>query len=238
MKRVIITGGSRGIGRAAVELFAAAGDSVAFLYRSADTAAQEVASLTGAIPEKCDVGDEAAVPAAIAEAVSALGGVDVLVTAAGVAYKNFFDATDEAAFRRLHETNVGGTYRCIREVLPHMIREKRGSIVTLSSIWGEVGASMEVAYSSTKASIIGMTRALSKEVAPSGVRVNCVSPGVIDTDMNADLSGDDRASLAEEIPLGRFGTAAEVARAIYFLASEDASYITGQVLGVDGGFGR
>ena len=238
MNRVIITGGSRGIGRAAVELFAAGGDKVAFLYRSADEAAAELAALTGAIAVKADVGDAVSCKEGMDEAIAALGGVDVLVCSAGVAYKNFFDATTEEDYQRIMDINVGGTYRCIKQVIPHMVSQKYGRIITVSSVWGTNGASMEGVYSASKAAIIGMTKAVAKELAPSGITVNCIAPGVIDTDMNRDLSDSDRADLAEEIPAGRFGTAAEAAAPMLFLASKEASYITAQIIGVNGGFGE
>ena len=219
-RRVIVTGGSRGIGRAAVERFAKAGDSVAFLYRAADAAADEVCRTTGAASVRADVGDAGECAAGIARATEILGGVDVLVCSAGIAHINFLDATTDDMWSRLMSVNAGGVFTAIREAVPHMLRQKHGRIVTLSSIWGISGASMEAAYSAT-----------------SGITVNCVAPGVIDTEMNAALSESDRAALADEIPLGRFGTPAECAEAIFFLASDAASYITGQVLAVNGGFG-
>ncbi len=238
MRRVIITGGSRGIGRAAVELFSREGDKVAFLYNASDDAAAEVANLTGAYSVKADVADDKSCTEGMKKAIEHLGGVDVLVCAAGVAYKNFFDATAQEDWRRIMEINAGGTYRCIREVIPFMVRQKWGRIITTSSVWGTNGASMEGVYSASKAAIIGMTKAVAKELAPSGITVNCIAPGVIDTDMNRDLSDSDRDELAGEIPLGRFGTAAETAAPMMFLASDAASYITAQVIGVNGGFGE
>ena len=217
-RRVIVTGGSRGIGRAAVERFAKAGDSVAFLYRAADAAADEVCRTAGAVSIRADVGDAGE-------------------CAAGIAHINFLDATTDDMWSRLMSVNAGGVFTAIREAVPHMLRQKHGRIVTLSSIWGISGASMEAAYSATKAAVIGLTKAAALELAPSGITVNCVAPGVIDTEMNAALSESDRAALADEIPLGRFGTPAECAEAIFFLASDAASYITGQVLAVNGGFG-
>lgn len=237
MRRVIVTGGSRGIGRATVERFSRAGDAVAFLYRSSDEAAKELCALTGAVAVKADVGNSAECADGIERAVAALGGVDVLVCSAGIAHINFLDATTDEDFSRLSEVNVGGVFRSMRQVLPRMIGQKSGKIVTVSSIWGISGASMEAAYSGTKAAVIGLTKAAAKELAPSGITVNCVAPGVIDTEMNAVLDHEARAALAEEIPLGRFGTAEECAEAIFFLASDAASYITGQVLAVNGGFG-
>lgn len=238
MKRVIITGGSRGIGKEAVELFSENGDKVAFLYRLSDTAATELSEKTGAVAVKADVSDAVSCKAGMDRAIEAIGGVDVLVCSAGVAYKNFFDATSDEDFSRIMETNAGGTFRCIRSVIPHMVKQKSGRIITVSSVWGTNGASMEGVYSSSKAAIIGMTKAVAKELAPSGITVNCIAPGVIDTDMNGDLSEDDRASLAGEIPLGRFGTAREAAAPMLFLASDEASYITAQIIGVNGGFGE
>lgn len=238
MKRVIITGGSRGIGKAAVELFSENGDQVAFLYRSADTDAASLAEKTGAVAVKADVSDADSCKAGIEKAIEILGGVDVLVCSAGIAYKNFFDATSDDDFTCVMETNVGGTFRCIRSVIPHMVKQKNGRIITVSSVWGTNGASMEGVYSASKAAIIGMTKAVAKELAPSGITVNCIAPGVIDTDMNRDLSEDDRADLSEEIPLGRFGSAREAAVPMVFLASDEASYITAQIIGVNGGFGE
>lgn len=238
MNRVIITGGSRGIGKAAVELFSEQGDRVAFLYRSSDDAAAELADRTGAVAVKADVSDPKSCRAGMAEAIAVLGGVDVLICCAGIAYKNFFDATSEEDYCRIMETNAGGTYRCIREVIPYMVKQKYGRIITTSSVWGTNGASMEGVYSASKAAVIGMTKAVAKELAPSGITVNCVSPGVIDTDMNGDLTEPDRTDLAEEIPLGRFGNVAEAAAPMLFLASAAASYITAQVIGVNGGFGE
>lgn len=238
MNRVIITGGSRGIGRAAVELFAKNGDKVAFLYRSSRDDAAKLAEATGAIPVMADVADGESCAEGMGKAIEALGGVDVLVCSAGVAYKNFFDATSEDDFHRIMDINAGGTYRCIKQAIPHMVSQKYGRIITVSSVWGTNGASMEGVYSASKAAIIGMTKAVAKELAPSGITANCIAPGVIDTDMNRDLSEDDRASLAEEIPAGRFGSAEEAAAPMLFLASREASYITAQVIGVNGGFGE
>lgn len=238
MNRVIITGGSRGIGRAAVELFRENGDKVVFLYRNSDDAAAELASATGAVAIKADVADAESCKTGMSEAIGLLGGVDVLICSAGIAYKNFYDATTESDWHRVMETNAGGTYRCIREVIPYMVSQKYGRIITASSVWGTNGASMEGVYSASKAAVIGMTKAVAKELAPSGITVNCIAPGVIDTDMNSDLSDSERIALAEEIPLGRFGTAREAAAPMLFLASKDASYVTAQIIGVNGGFGE
>ena len=236
-RRVIITGGSRGIGRAAVEIFAGAGDHTAFLYRSSDKDAGELAERSGAYPVKADLADPVSAKNGMDKAMTILGGADVLICSAGIAYKNFFDSTDEDGWRSVIETNAGGTYRCIRDVIPAMVSQKSGRIITVSSVWGALGASMEGVYSASKAAVIGMTKAVAKELAPSGITVNCVAPGVIDTEMNSDLNECDRSDLCEEIPLGRFGTPEEVAAAMFFLASDAASYITAQVINVNGGFG-
>ena len=236
-RRVIITGGSRGIGRAAVEMFAGAGDHTAFLYRSSEEDARELSAKSGAYPVKVDLSDPISARNGMDKAMTVLGGVDVLICSAGIAYKNFFDATDEESWRRVIETNAGGTYRCIRDVIPAMVAQKYGRIITVSSVWGNLGASMEGVYSASKAAVIGMTKAVAKELAPSGITVNCVAPGVINTEMNSDLSESDKSDLCEEIPLGRFGTPEEVAAAMFFLASDAASYITAQVINVNGGFG-
>lgn len=238
MKRVIITGGSRGIGRAAAELFSKEGYSVAFLYKSSHSDAAELARTTGSIAVAADVSDSESCRRGMDEAIDFLGGVDILICAAGVAYRNFFDATFEEDWQRITETNAGGTYRCIRHVIPHMVSQKYGRIITVSSVWGTNGASMEGVYSASKAAVIGMTKAVAKELAPSGITVNCVCPGVIDTDMNRSLTESERTALAEEIPIGRFGTAKEAAAPMLFLASDSASYITAQVIGVNGGFGE
>lgn len=231
MRTVLITGGSRGIGAACVRCFSAAGDRVFFFYRANDEAAETLSSETGAVAVKCDVSD----PQAVEKAFSELPAFDVLVNNAGIAGFSLFQDLSEADWDRMIGTNLGGVYRCTRAVLPGMIAQKQGCIVNVSSMWGQVGASCEVAYSAAKAGVIGLTKALAKEVGPSGIRVNCIAPGVIDTEMNAALSEDALAELAEETPLGRIGTAEEIAGQIYWLTSEEASFLTGQVLGSNGG---
>lgn len=234
--RVIwITGGSSGIGKAAVRKFAGAGDQVAFTFLHSEAAARALESETGAFAIRADVSDSAQVNRARDAILSRFGRIDVLVCAAGVAGKGLLmDQTDEA-YDRIMNTNLFGTFAAIRAVLPCMIERRGGSIVTVSSMWGETGGACEALYSASKAGIIGLTRAVAKEVGSAGIRVNCISPGVIDTPMNADLSPEDVDSLAEETPLGRIGMAEEVAEAICFLAGEGAGFITGQVLPVNGG---
>ncbi len=234
--RVIwITGGSSGIGKAAVRKFAGAGDRVAFTFLHSEAAARALESETGAFAIRADVSDSAQVNRARDAILSRFGRIDVLVCAAGVAGKGLLmDQTDEA-YDRIMNTNLFGTFAAIRAVLPCMIERRGGSIVTVSSMWGETGGACEALYSASKAGIIGLTRAVAKEVGSAGIRVNCISPGVIDTPMNADLSPEDVDSLEEETPLGRIGMAEEVAEAICFLAGEGAGFITGQVLPVNGG---
>lgn len=235
-RRVIwITGGSSGIGKAAVRKFAGAGDRVAFTFLHSEAAARTLESETGAFAIRADVSDSAQVNRARDAILSRFGRIDVLVCAAGVAGKGLLmDQTDEA-YDRIMNTNLFGTFAAIRAVLPCMIERRGGSIVTVSSMWGETGGACEALYSASKAGIIGLTRAVAKEVGSAGIRVNCISPGVIDTPMNADLSPEDVDSLVEETPLGRIGMAEEVAEAICFLAGEGAGFITGQVLPVNGG---
>lgn len=234
--RVIwITGGSSGIGKAAVRKFARAGDRVAFTFLHSEAAARALESETGAFAIRADVSDSAQVNRARDAILNRFGRIDVLVCAAGVAGKGLLmDQTDEA-YDRIMNTNLFGTFAAIRAVLPCMIERRGGSIVTVSSMWGETGGACEALYSASKAGIIGLTRAVAKEVGSAGIRVNCISPGVIDTPMNADLSPEDVDSLVEETPLGRIGMAEEVAEAICFLAGEGAGFITGQVLPVNGG---
>ena len=239
-KIALITGGSRGIGAACVRAFAENGYAVVFLYnRSADKAEALVQSLRSegrdAAAYQCDVADPQQVKTTIANILRTYHRIDALVNCAGIAHIGLFTDMTEEEWDHLFAVNVRSAFSVTKAVLPGMISEQKGSIVNVSSMWGEVGASCEVAYSATKAALIGLTKALAKEVGPSGIRVNCVTPGVIDTDMNAQLTDDDRIALADETPLGRIGAAEEVAKAILYLCGEGASFITGQVLGVSGG---
>lgn len=237
MKTVLITGAARGIGAAAAERFAEAGYQVVINYlRSAEKAEALAARWSGrALAVQADVADPAQVEAMFAAAEKTFGGVDVLVCNAGIAAQKLFtDVTDEE-WRRMLDVHLSGAFYCCRRALPHMIHQKWGRILTVSSMWGQVGGSCEVAYSAAKAGLIGLTKALAKEEGPSGITVNCVAPGVIDTDMMASFTAEDKAALAEETPVGRLGTAEEVAKLLLYLAGEDAGYITGQVFGVNGG---
>ncbi len=229
MSTIVITGGSRGIGAATVELFAARGDRVYFLYEKNHEAAQIVAAKTGATPICCDVADGAAVKAAFAQ----IPEVDVLVCNAGICHYGLMSMMEESAWDRIFDVNVKGIYHCVNAAMPAFLRKHSGFIVTVSSMWGIAGASCEAAYSATKGSVIALTKALAKELGPSGIRVNCVAPGVILTDMCANVAEDVLRELAEESPLGRNGTPEDVAKAIGYLA--DAEFVTGQVLSVNGG---
>ena len=240
-KVVLITGGSRGIGRACVELFARRGYSALFFCRAqTEKAAALAQALRGqgcdADWYQCDVADRAQVNDAVADILRRYHRIDALVNNAAVSQTGLFTDLSEADWNALFSVNVAGVFHCAQAVLPGMISRRSGAIVNVASMWGQVGASCEVCYSATKAAVIGLTRALAQEVGPSGVRVNCVAPGVIDTDMNRALSEDALAALADNTPLERIGTPEEVARAVCFLAGEEASFITGQVLGVNGGF--
>ena len=230
MEHVLITGGSRGIGAAAVKAFCEAGYRVTFFYCSNETAARAVAAQTGATAVRCDVSDEASVQ----NAVAALPKVDILINNAAVAHYGLISQIRPEEFRRLFAVNVEGVYHCVRAVLPAMLEKQQGCIINTASMWGQVGASCEVAYSASKGAIIAMTKALAKELAPSGIRVNCVSPGVIRTEMTECLGEETLAALAEETPLERLGSGEDVAQALLYLAK--AGFVTGQILAVNGGF--
>ncbi len=236
MRRVLISGGSRGIGRAIVEAFTQNGDRVVFLYRSRDDEAAKVAAATGAWALKADISDPDAVRRAIVEAEAALGGsIDVLVNNAAVSHIGQMQDMTDAEWRRVLDTNLSGAFYLSRGVVSGMVRGHYGRIVNVGSMWGKVGASCEVAYSAAKAGLRGMTMAMAKEFGLSGITVNCVEPGFIATDMNAAIDEDSKQALCDETPLGRMGTPEEVAAAVVFLASDAAGFITGQVIGVDGG---
>ena len=236
MKKVLITGGSGGIGAGLVRAFRANGDDVVFTYHHNLEAAKALATETGATALCLNLGDSKNVRFVVESAKDIMGGIDVLVHAAGISRIKLFDLTTDEDWSALLSANLSSTFYICREVSKIMLGAHAGSMVLIGSMWGKVGASCEVAYSATKAGVRGMTMALAKELGPSGIRVNCIEPGVIDTPMNACFDAETRAALAEETPLGRIGTPADVAAAALFLASDGASFITGQCLGVDGGF--
>lgn len=229
MSTVVITGGSRGIGAAAVEAFSARGDRVYFLYEKEHEAARAVAEKNGATAICCDVSDYTAVQAAF----SRLPEVDVLICNAGICHYGLLSQMSEADWDRAFAVNVKGIYTCVNAATPHFLKKQKGCIITVSSMWGQVGASCEVAYSATKGAVIAMTKALAQELGPSGIRCNCIAPGVIETDMCKDVSRETMCALAEEGLVGRNGTGADIAHAMLYLA--DAEFVTGQLLPVNGG---
>lgn len=237
----LVTGASRGIGQAIAAALAREGWPVCVNYLEHREAAEDLAASLraegrAALAIQADVADREAVEAMVRDASQALGPVELLVNNAGVSHQGLFQDVDDALWDRLLAVNLTGARNAAQAVLPHMLEEKRGCIVNISSIWGLRGASCEVAYACTKAALVGLTRSLALELAPSGIRVNCVAPGCIETDMVRALGPETRAMLVEETPLGRLGRPEDIAEAVAFLASEKAAFITGQVLTADGGF--
>lgn len=240
-KVALVTGASRGIGRAVAVRLAQKGYDIAVLYHEATASANAVVEqLNGlgvrAVAYPCDVADSAAVNETVERITDEMGEISVLVNNAGVAQQKLFtDLTDED-WHRMMGVNLDGTFFVTRAVLKGMLQRHEGTIVNVSSMWGQVGASCEVHYSAAKAAVIGMTKALAKEVGPSGVRVNCVAPGVIKTDMMRDFDEETLAALTDETPLMRLGSPEDVANVVAFLLSDEASFITGQVIAPNGGF--
>lgn len=235
MKNILITGGSRGIGRAMVKEFSNKGYRVAFTYKNSDDAARELATQCGAIAIKADSAIEEEIVSAVNEAARRLGGIDILINNAGI---SSFSLLQDLSLKEWNEcigVNLTSAFLYSREVIPYMLKEHNGRIINITSMWGLVGASCEVHYSTAKAGLIGFTKALAKELGPSGITVNAIAPGVIETDMNSHLSSEDMAALADETPVGRIGKAEEIARAALYLAGEDASFITGEVMNISGG---
>lgn len=231
-KKALITGASRGIGAATAERLAADGWDVYINYTRNEQKAKALAAKLGGTAIQADVADSEQVRAMF----DRIGPVGLLVCCAGVSeYGLLTDMTPEG-WRRLFAVNTDGAFHCCREAIGGMVHEKAGCIVLTSSVWGVYGASCEAAYAASKGAIIALAKSLAKELGPSGIRVNCVAPGVIETDMMARFSAEDKAALAEDTPLGRLGTPGDVAELIAFLASDRASFITGQIIGCDGGF--
>ncbi len=241
MKTALVTGASRGIGTACAIALSKMGYNIVLNYNNSEDKAKKLAGIISdnysvdVLTFKADVSDKAQVDEMVKTALEKFSHIDVLVNNAGISQQKLFTDTTKDDWDNVISTNLTSVYNVTHAVLPSMIRNHSGSIVNISSMWGEVGASMEVAYSASKAGVIGLTKALAKEVAPSNVRVNCVSPGVIMTDMMGGFSDDDIELIKEEIPMNELGTAKNVADAVAFLVSDKASYITGQVLSVNGG---
>ena len=236
MKNVLITGGSRGIGRAMVELFSKSGYSVAFTYKASKEEALALAERTGALAIRADSSSEEDVASAVNYVLEYMGHIDCLINNAGISSFSMFTDISLADWREMIDVNLTGAFLYSKYVIPGMVSRKCGRIINITSMWGLVGASCEVHYSTAKAGLIGMTKALAKELGPSGITVNAVAPGVINTDMNRNLSDDDLASLVNETPLMRIGEAKDVAAAALFLASDDASFITGEIMNISGGY--
>lgn len=226
----VITGGSRGIGAAAVERFAARGDRVFFLYEKEHQAARAVAEKTGATPICCDVADAEAVR----QAFRRIGDVDILINNAGICHYGLMSMMPEKDWDRIFAVNVKGIYHCVNAAMPSFLQKQKGCVINVTSMWGRVGASCEAAYSATKGAVIALTKALAKELGPSGIRVNAVAPGVILTDMCAEVDPEILKDMAGEAPVGRNGTPMDVAQAMEYLANAD--FVTGHILNVDGGY--
>ncbi len=236
----LVTGGAKGIGAAICRALARDGYSVAVNFNSSEKSAkellEELSLITDAQIFKADVSSSKEVSAMFSQIESRFGGVDVLVNNAGIAEQVLFTDITDSQWQKMIGVNLTGTFNCCRRALPYMINEKSGSIINIASMWGEVGASMEVHYSASKAGVIGLTKALAKEVGLSGVRVNAVSPGVVMTDMMSSFGDDVKDSLREETPLNKLGSAEDIAEAVAFLACDKSSFITGQVISVNGGY--
>ena len=236
MKNVLITGGSRGIGRACVEKFVREGYTVSFIYNNSASAAAELSGVTGAYAIKADVSRPDQVKDAVDSALATMGSIDILVNNAGVSLIKLFTDTTVEEYCNIMNTNLGGTFFVTQEVSRVMISKHSGRIVNIGSMWGKVGSSCEVVYSASKSAIEGFTKALAKELGPSGICVNCIEPGVINTEMNAELDESTLAELKNETPVGKIGDANGLADFIYLIATEKSGFLTGQVIGFDGGF--
>ncbi|MBE6532435.1 MAG: SDR family oxidoreductase [Ruminococcaceae bacterium] len=236
MKTVLITGGSRGIGRAMVELFSKNGYAVAFTYKNSENEAKSLAESTGTLAIRADSAKEEDVLRAVDTAVKSLGKIDCLINNAGISAFSLFTDISLEDWNEMLSTNLTGVFLYSKAVIPGMVSRKYGRIINVTSMWGLVGSSCEVHYSTAKAGLIGMTKALAKELGPSGITVNAIAPGVINTDMNKAISSEDMAALIDETPLMRIGEPSDVASAALFLASDEASFITGDVLNVSGGY--
>jgi len=237
MKTALITGGSRGIGKSLVEEFNKNGYKVIFLYLKSDNEAEKITDeLANVYAYKCDVSSESQIETVLTKIMNVHQKIDILVNNAGISYEGLLSDMTFDEWMKIINVNLSSVFLTCRKLIPHFVSRKCGKIINITSMWGEVGASCEVAYSASKAGVIGFTKALAKELAPSGITVNSVSPGVINTDMMSGFTDDDIKSLCEQTPLGRIGESADVAKTVVFLASENADFITGQTISVNGGF--
>ncbi len=236
MKTVLITGGSRGIGRAMVELFAREGYRVAFTYKSSEAEARELSLSTGALAIRADSASESDVTAAVESVISELGKIDCLIYNSAVSSFSLLTDLTLAEWQKTVDTNLTGAFLYARSVIPDMLKRKSGRIINISSMWGVVGASCEVHYSAAKAGLIGFTKALAKELGPSGITVNAIAPGTVNTDMNKHLGESALEEIRDSVPLMRIGEPSEIAAIALFLAGEGASYITGDVINASGGY--
>lgn len=240
-KTVLITGASKGIGANMAIRYAEKGYNVVMNYNNSVQSAillQKSLKESGynVIAYKANVRNRLEVELMVKEALYRFGSIDILINNAGISSQGLFTDMSEQEWNDIVGTNLTGVFNCTQAVLPHMINQKSGSILNISSMWGEVGASCEVAYSATKAAVIGMTKALAKEVGPSGITVNCITPGLIDTAMNQNLAIEDVSAIIDQTPVGRIGNTNDIASTALFLTSDEASFITGQIIGVNGGF--
>lgn len=235
MRNVVITGGTRGIGEACARAFVENGDRVFVIYEKSVEKAEKLREEIGVIPVQCDVSKKEDVIRAVNEIHQVCPYVDVLINNAGISQIKLFSDITEDELMKMFGVNMFGTFFMTQELLPDMIHKKQGKIINISSMWGEVGASCEVHYSASKSAVIGFTKALAKELALSGITVNCITPGVIETEMNDNLTPEEKIELIGEIPLSRMGKPSEVANLALFLASQEADYITGQIIGISGG---
>lgn len=240
-KTVIVTGSSKGIGAATAILFAQKGYNVVINYNESYESANIlcrslISNGYSVMTQKANVANKLEVDLMVKETLYKFGRIDVMVNNAGIAYQGLITDTDEIDFDKIIDVDLKGVFNCCKSVTPVMVNQKFGRIINISSMWGQVGASCEVAYSAAKAGVIGITKALAKELAPSGITVNSIAPGLIETSMNSNLSVEELNEFVNEIPVSRIGNADEIAAAVYFLASDDAEYITGQVLGINGGY--
>lgn len=239
-KCALITGASGGIGSEIALRLAKDGFDIAACYHSDEKSAKELEEKLSLLGTKCrfykaDVSDYNQIKDIFADATEYFGGVSVLVNNAGIAQQKLFTDITEEDFDRITAVNFKGVFNCCKFAVPHMVKEKQGKIINISSMWGVCGASCETVYSATKAAVIGLTKALARELAPSNIQVNCVAPGAIDTKMNNNLSQREKNAFSDEIPMGRFGTPAEIASVVSFLAGSGSDYITAQVITADGG---